>query len=44
MRTRNRSLRDLVTDEDQLNRYGLPLWKTEEDVANALGISLKELC
>jgi len=43
MRTRNRSLRDLTTDEDQLNRYGLPVWKTEEDVANALGISLKKL-
>src|ERR1041385_1136951 len=26
MRTRNRSLRDLTTDEDQLNRYGLPVW------------------
>jgi retron-type reverse transcriptase len=43
MRTRNRSLRDLTTDEEQLNRYGLPIWKTEEDVATALGISLKEL-
>jgi len=43
MRTRNRSLRDLITDEDQINRYGLPLWKTEDDVAKALGISLKEL-
>jgi retron-type reverse transcriptase len=43
MRTRNRGLRDLITDEDQLNRYELPVWKTEEDVANALGVSLKEL-
>ncbi len=43
MRTRNRNLRDLLTDEDQLKRYNLPTWKTEEDVANALGISLKEL-
>ena len=43
VRTRNRNLRDLLTDEEQLNRYGLPVWKTEEDVAQALGISLKEL-
>jgi len=43
MRTRNRNLRDLLTDEEQLNRYGLPVWKTEEDVAKAVGISLKEL-
>jgi retron-type reverse transcriptase len=43
MRTRNRGLRDLITDEEQLNRYGLPIWKTEEDVATALGISLREL-
>jgi len=42
-RTRNRNLRDLLTDEEQLNRYGLPVWKTEEDVAKAIGISLKEL-
>jgi len=43
LRTRNRNLRDLLADEDQLQRYGLPLWKTEEDIARALGISLKEL-
>jgi retron-type reverse transcriptase len=43
MRTRNRNLRDLLTDEAQLNRYGLPVWKTEEDLAKAIGISLKEL-
>jgi RNA-directed DNA polymerase len=43
MRTRNRNLRDLLTDENQLARYGLPVWKTEEDVAKAIGISLKEL-
>lgn len=43
MRTRNRNLRDLLTDEQQLKRYDLPVWKTEEDVAEALGISLKEL-
>jgi hypothetical protein len=43
MRTRNRNLRDLLTDEAQLKRHDLPVWKTEEDLANALGISLKEL-
>ncbi len=43
MRTRNRNLRDLLTDEEQLARYGLPLWKTETDIAHALGISMKEL-
>ena len=43
MRTRNRNLRDLLADEEQLQRYNLPVWKTEEDVAAALGISVKEL-
>ena len=43
LRTRNRNLRDLLTDDEQLNRYRLPIWKTPEDVAQALGISLKEL-
>lgn len=43
MRTRNRNLRDLLPDADQLKRYGLPVWATEDDVASALGISLKEL-
>lgn len=43
LRTRNRNLRDLLTDEAQLERVGLPIWKTEEDIAKALGVSLKEL-
>jgi RNA-directed DNA polymerase len=43
LRTRNRSLRDLLPDEEQLNRHGLPLWRTENDLAEALGLSLKEL-
>lgn len=43
MRTRNRKLRDLLPDEEQLKRHGLPLWKTEADVAAALGINVKEL-
>jgi hypothetical protein len=42
MRTRNRSLRDLLPDPRQLERYGLPSWKTEEEVAEALDVSLKE--
>lgn len=43
LRTRNRNLRDLLTDEEQLQRYGLPVWRSEEDLAAALGISLKTL-
>jgi RNA-directed DNA polymerase len=43
LRTRQRNLRDLLADEEQLKRYGLPIWKSEEDVAQALGISLKQL-
>jgi len=43
MRTRNRNLRDLLTDEKQLRRLGLPIWKSEDDLAGALGISTKEL-
>src|SRR5687768_12824042 len=27
-RTHNRNVRDLATDEDQLRRYDLPVWKT----------------
>ena len=41
--TRNRVLRDLDTDEEQLQRFGLPLWRKEGDVAAALQLSLKEL-
>lgn len=41
--TRNRALRDLDSDEEQLGRLGLPLWRTESDVAAALGVTLKEL-
>jgi len=43
LRTSNRRLRDLAPDEEQLRRYGLPVWKTEADVAAALGISVGEL-
>ena len=43
MRTRNRAIRDLLPDPDQLRRYGLPPWETEEELAEALKISLKEM-
>lgn len=42
-RTRNRTIRDLDVDEEQLRRYGLPIWRRESDIAEALGLSLKEL-
>ncbi len=43
LRTRNRNLHDLLPDEDQLARYGLPLWRTEEEVASALGLTVNQL-
>jgi len=43
LRTRNRPLRDLLTDEEQLARWQLPVWKTEQDMAQALSVSLREL-
>jgi RNA-directed DNA polymerase len=43
LRTRNRHIRDLTIDAEQLERYGLPVWRTEADVAAALGISEKKL-
>lgn len=42
-RTGNRNVRDLATDEAQLNRYGLPVWKSESDVAAALGLPANAL-
>jgi RNA-directed DNA polymerase len=41
LRTRDRKLRDLASDDEQLQRYGLPLWHSEADVAAALGIGEK---
>lgn len=38
LRTSERDVMDLATDEAQLKRYGLPIWKNEADVANALGL------
>lgn len=42
-RTHNRNVRDLATDEDQLKRYDLPIWKSEADIANALAMPLRAL-
>lgn len=43
MRTRDRAVRDLATDEEQLVRLELPTWKTEAEVAEALGLTVKQL-
>jgi len=43
LRTHNRSNRDLLADEEQLKRYGLPIIRTEEELAAALGITVGEL-
>ena len=43
LRTRNRRIRDLLPDERQLAELGLPLWRTEADIAAALEISLGQL-
>ncbi len=43
LRTKDRNIRDLLTDDEQLVRYGLPLWRSEEDVARALEISVSQL-
>ncbi len=43
MRTRNRTIGDLTSDVEQLERYGLPVWLTEGDVARALGLSETQL-
>lgn len=39
LRTASRDVMDLATDEAQLKRYGLPVWRTEADVAAALGVT-----
>lgn len=43
LRTKDRNIRDLLADEEQLARYGLPLWRSEEDIAKALEISVSQL-
>lgn len=43
MRTKDRNIRDLLADEEQLERLGLPLWRTERDLADALGLKVRQL-
>src|SRR5262249_19542040 len=43
LRTRNRHVRDLVADEEQLGRYGVPIWRNEQEVAQALGLTVQRL-
>jgi len=43
LRTRDRHVRDLLCDEAQLRRLGLPLWSNEADVAEALGLPVGTL-
>lgn len=43
LRTRDRTRGRLLADEEQLARYGLPIWRTENDVAEALGVSVPTL-
>ncbi len=40
LRTRDRNIRDLLADPDQLARYQLPAWETEQQLAEALGLSV----
>ncbi|MFZ5440017.1 MAG: reverse transcriptase family protein [Myxococcota bacterium] len=43
LRTKNREHRTLAADEEQLQRHGLPLWRSEEELAAALGLTVKQL-
>ena len=43
LRTSNRQLRTLASDVAQLERYGLPVWRTEPELAGALGVTVKQL-
>jgi hypothetical protein len=43
LRTADASLRHLATDEAQLARYGLPVWRSESELAQGLGLTLKTL-
>ncbi len=43
MRSKDRRLSLLVADEEQLRRYGLPLFRDEADLAEALGIGVGQL-
>ena len=43
MRTRNRNVRDIATDVEQLQRLGLPAWTDEGELAAALGLTIPAL-
>jgi RNA-directed DNA polymerase len=43
LRTSDRNIRDLAADIEQLQRYGLPVWTNEGEVATALGLTVKQL-
>jgi len=43
MRTRDRNVRDLATDLEQLQRLGLPVWTDEGELAAALGLTISAL-
>lgn len=43
LRNKAPGIRDLATDTAQLQRYGLPLWDSEQALADALGLSIKTL-
>lgn len=41
--SRNADLTNLATDEDQLRRYGLPIWRSEAGLCDELGLDFSEL-
>jgi RNA-directed DNA polymerase len=43
MRTRDMQMRTLACDAARLEELGLPVWKSEEQLASALGLSLSRL-
>ncbi len=43
LRTLDRKQGDLLPDEEQLARYGLPVWRTEAELATALGVTVGQL-
>jgi RNA-directed DNA polymerase len=43
LRTRDRNIRDLAPDLEQLRRLRLPEWTSEGDVASALDLTIKQL-
>lgn len=43
LRTNRRAIRTLAADPEQLERYGLPAWLTEADLAQGLGVTVGAL-